>query len=152
MDVRLPRLNWLNPARPRVAYGLLSGASEMDRRRARARGVTPVAAALAVLALGAGASGLWWAESKSSSHDAEAASRSDANQVQIAAQGFRAQHSDGCPTLSLLEEERFLDRSAREDDAWGNRFRVRCENGELSVSSAGPDGLPGNSDDIRVPR
>ncbi len=124
----------------------------MDRRRARSRGVTPIAAALAVLALGAGASGLWWAESQSSSGEAEAASRSDANQIQIAAQRFRAQHSDGCPTLSLLEEDRFLDRSAREDDAWGNRFRVQCESGESVVSSAGPDGQSGNSDDIRVPR
>jgi general secretion pathway protein G len=122
----------------------------MAHRRARSRGVTPVAAALAVLALGAGASGLWWAQSASSGREAEASSRSDANQIQLAAQSFRAQHSDGCPTLSQLEEEHLLDRGARQDDAWGNRFRVRCADDDLVVSSAGPDGVRGNSDDIRA--
>ncbi len=124
----------------------------MDRRRSRSRGVTPVAAALAVLALGISASGLWWAESSNASESADNSSRSDANQIQIAAQSFRAQHSEGCPTLSLLEEEHFLDRAAREDDAWGNRFRVHCEADQVWVSSAGPDGKPGSTDDIRAPR
>jgi general secretion pathway protein G len=124
----------------------------MNRRRARSRGVTPVAAALAVFALGAGASGLWWAQSQNAVRDAQASSQSDANQIQLAAQSFRAQHSDGCPTLSQLEEEQFLDRGAREDDAWGNRFRLRCGDDDLVVSSAGPDGVRGDRDDIRAPR
>ena len=122
----------------------------MNRKRARSRGVTPVAAALAALALGAGVSGLWWAQSQSVGHEAASSSQSDANQIQLAAQSFRAQHNDGCPTLSQLEEEHFLDRSARQDDAWGNRFRVRCGEDDLAVSSAGPDGVRGNSDDIRA--
>ncbi|HEX3854239.1 MAG TPA: hypothetical protein VHW01_24920 [Polyangiaceae bacterium] len=120
--------------------------------RSRSRGVTPVAAAVAALALGLSASGLWWAQSRSAGEDAETSSRSDANQIQIAAGSFRAQHSEGCPTLSLLEEEHFLDRSAREDDAWGNRFRVHCDGDAISVSSAGPDGELNSTDDIRVPR
>jgi len=124
----------------------------MARSRSRSRGVTPVAAALAALALGLSASGLWWAESSNANESADNSSRSDANQIQVAAQGFRAQHSEGCPTLSLLEEEHFLDRAAREDDAWGHRFRVRCDGDQVSVSSAGPDGKPNTSDDIRVPR
>ena len=124
----------------------------MNRRRARSRGVTPVAAALAVLALGAGASGLWWAQSQSSVRDAQAASQSDANQIAAAAQAFRQQHSDGCPTLSKLKEDSLLERSAREDDAWGNRFRLRCNVEDLVVTSAGVDGIVGNSDDIRVTR
>jgi hypothetical protein len=105
-----------------------------------------------VLALGLSASGFWWAESRSAGEDAETSSRSDANQIQIAAQGFRAQHSEGCPTISQLEEEHFLDRAARTDDAWGNRFRVRCTGDTLSVASAGPDGKANSSDDIRAPR
>ena len=120
--------------------------------RSRSRGVTPVAAAVAVLALGLSASGLWWAESHNAGEDAETSSRSDANQIQIAAQSFRTQHSEGCPTLSLLEEEHFLDRAAREDDAWGNRFRVHCDGDTLTVTSAGPDGKANSSDDIRAPR
>ena len=124
----------------------------MARSRSRSRGVTPVAAAFALFALGLSASGLWWAESSNASESADNSSRSDANQIQIAAQSFRAQHSEGCPTLSLLEEEHFLDRATREDDAWGNRFRVHCDADQVSVSSAGPDGTPNTRDDIRVPR
>ena len=120
--------------------------------RSGSRGVTPVAAAVAALALGLSASGLWWAQSRSAGEDAETSSRSDANQIQIAAQNFRTQHSEGCPTLSQLEEEHFLDRSAREDDAWGSRFRVRCDGDAVSVSSAGPDGKANSPDDIRAPR
>jgi hypothetical protein len=120
--------------------------------RSRSRGVTPVAAAVAALALGLSASGLWWAESRSAGEDAETSSRSDANQIQIAAGSFRAQHSEGCPTLSQLEEEHFLDRAARQDDAWGNRFRVHCDGDKISVSSAGPDGEANSEDDIRAPR
>jgi hypothetical protein len=124
----------------------------MNRQRSRSRGVTPVAAAAAVLALGVGASGLWWLHDAGAGRDAEIASRAAATEIQAAAQSFRALHGEGCPTLSSLEEERFLSHGAREDDAWGNRFRVSCEQDQLAVSSAGPDGKPNDADDIRVPR
>lgn len=119
--------------------------------RSRSRGVTPIAAALAVLAVGAGASSVWWVASASAARDEASASRADATEIYNAVTSFRAQHSDGCPTLSLLEEEHFLSRAAREDDAWGNRFRVRCDGDELSVVSAGPDGKSNSADDLRIP-
>ena len=121
-------------------------------RRSQSRGVTPVAAALVVAMVGAGASCLWWLRDLGVGHDAETASRADAALIQTAAKSYRAQHAEGCPTLSLLQEERFLGRNTRGDDAWGDRFRVRCEDDEISVSSAGPDGQRGTADDVRVPR
>ena len=124
----------------------------MNRKRARSRGVTPVAAALAVFALGVGVSGAWWLQSVGVGRDAEVSSRAAAAVIQDAAKSFRAQHTEGCPTLSSLEEDRFLARNAREDDAWGNRFRVLCEGDELKVTAAGPDGKPNTKDDIRIPR
>lgn len=123
----------------------------MHRRRTHSRGVTPIAAALAVVGVGAGVSCFWFLGGPSSS-DADASSRSDAAVIQAAATSYRAQHSEGCPTLSLLQEEQFLSRNARGDDAWGNRFRVRCESGELAVVSPGPDGRSNTADDLRVPR
>jgi hypothetical protein len=114
--------------------------------------VTPFAAALAVLGLGASASGLWWAASAGSGQDAQSSSRADATSIQAAAKSFRAQHADGCPTLSSLQEEQFLSRNARQDDAWGNRFRISCEDREPTVMSAGPDGKVNTADDIRVSR
>lgn len=123
----------------------------MHRRRSQSRGVTPFAAALALASVGAGVAGVWWLGGPSAS-DSEASSRADATQIHSAAVSYRAQHSEGCPTISLLQEERSLARNARGDDAWGNRFRVHCEEGEISVVSAGPDGKSNTADDLRVPR
>jgi general secretion pathway protein G len=124
----------------------------MDRRRSRSRGVTPIGAAVAALVLGAGASGIWWLHSVGAGQDADTASRADAGVIQAAALSFRALHNEGCPTISKLEQEDLLDRDSREDDAWGNRFRVRCDDTQIVVTSAGPDGQPDTADDIRVPR
>ena len=124
----------------------------MTRPRSQSRGVTPFAAALALAIVGAGASCVWWVGGAGAGRDAESSSRADAAQIQAAAKSYRAEHSDGCPTLSLLEEERFLSRNARADDAWGDRFRVHCTGDEPVVSSAGPDRKLDTQDDIRVPR
>jgi hypothetical protein len=138
--------------REEVASRLQRTTVVMDRRRSRSRGVTPIGAAIVVFVLGVGASCLWWAESANAARDAQSSSRTDAGQIQAAAESFRAQHNDGCPTLTELAEERFLAQDARQDDAWGNRFHVRCEDDQLVVTSAGPDGVPNNADDLRVPR
>ena len=94
---------------------------------------------------------MWWLGG-GAARDGQESSRADAAQIQTAAKAFRAQHADGCPTLSSLQEEEFLNHNARGDDAWGNRFRISCEGGEIEVSSAGPDGKSKNADDIRVSR
>lgn len=122
----------------------------MDGRRAHSRGVTPLAAAIAVFALGAAGSCLWWVQNASAARDAQSSSRSDAQQIASAAATFRAEHSEGCPTVSLLEEDGFLSRDTRADDAWGNRFRLSCEGDQVVVSSAGPNAVPNDADDIHV--
>lgn len=99
---------------------------------------------------GAGASCLWWAQSANAAKDARSASMSDAGQIAAAATSFHAEHSDGCPTTSQLEEDGFLSRDTRTDDAWGNRFRIRCDEEQIVVISAGPDAIPNNADDLRV--
>jgi hypothetical protein len=105
-----------------------------------------------VLAVGAGASCVWWLGSWGAARSAQASSEADAAQILSAAKAFRAQHAEGCPTLSSLKEEELLSRNARGDDAWGNRFRISCKDGELTVSAAGPDGKPNNADDIVASR
>jgi hypothetical protein len=105
-----------------------------------------------VLGLGASASCVWWLGNLGSARDGQTSSRADAAQIQTAAKAFRAQHADGCPTLSSLQEEQLLSRNVRGDDAWGNRFRISCADGELEVTSAGPDKKPNSADDIRASR
>jgi hypothetical protein len=87
-----------------------------------------------------------------SARDDKTSSQADAAQIQTAAKAFRAQHASGCPTFSSLQQEEFLNRSARSDDAWGNRFRISCDGAEIAVSSAGPDHTPNNADDISASR
>ena len=41
--------------------------------------------------------------------------------------------------MSQLEEDAF---ETRADDAWGNRFRVSCEDDQIVAGSAGPDARP----------
>jgi hypothetical protein len=120
--------------------------------RSRSRGVTPVAAALAVLVVGAGASCVWWLGNLGTARDDRTSTQADAAQIQTAAKAFRTQHAEGCPTFSSLQQEEFLSRNARSDDAWGNRFRISCKDGEITVSSAGPDHTPNNADDISAAR
>ncbi|HYP99421.1 MAG TPA: hypothetical protein VER96_12190 [Polyangiaceae bacterium] len=120
--------------------------------RSRSRGVTPVAAALAVLVVGAGASCVWWLGGLSGARSDQTSSQADAAQIQSAANAFRAQHASGCPTFSSLRQEELLNRNARSDDAWGNRFRISCEGGEIAVTSAGPDNKPNTADDVRASR
>jgi len=105
-----------------------------------------------VLVVGAGASCVWWLGGLGSARDGKSSSQADAAQIQSAAKAFRAQHADGCPTLSSLQEEELLSRNARSDDAWGNRFRIACADGELTVRSAGPDRKLNTPDDISAAR
>jgi len=123
-----------------------------SRSRSRSRGVTPIAAALAVLAFGASASCVWWLGGLGAARDGKESSRADAAQIQTAAKAFRAQHADGCPTFSSLQQEQLLNRNARGDDAWGGRFRISCADGEIAVRSAGPDGKLNSPDDINAAR
>jgi len=95
---------------------------------------------------------MWLLGGLGAARDGQSSSRTDAAQIQTAAKAFRAQHANGCPTLSSLQEEELLSRNVRPDDAWGNRFRVSCQDGELEVSSAGPDRKPNTADDIRATR
>jgi len=121
-----------------------------SRSRSRSRGVTPFALAVAVLGLGASASGVYWLASSDAAKDARSTSRADAALIQAAAVNFHAQHAEGCPTLSSLQEDQSLSRNARVDDAWGNRFRVLCDESGPAVVSAGSDGKSNTADDLRV--
>jgi len=78
-------------------------------------------------------------------HAAEAAKK-----ILHAAKAYAAASSQaGCPTLSELVESRALAESARVEDAWGNRYRIVCDDASTTVVSSGPDGHMGTRDDVR---
>ena len=76
-----------------------------------------------------------------------------ASRIRSAAEEWRRDNGNhGCPTLSQLVHEKRLSQAARMDDPWGERYRLRCTDEEVTVVSPGEDRQPNTKDDIRVPR
>lgn len=79
------------------------------------------------------------------------ATRSDATAIQSAVTMYLATNPGGdCPSVEDLTRERILDSSRRVKDAWDRDFTIECSDGDIIVSSSGPDGQNGNDDDIRT--
>lgn len=122
------------------------------RRSTLSRGVTPFGALAGVAGLAVLGYAGWIFERTSSEERALDSTRESALLILHAAQSYKGEGGDGCPTLSRLRQDQELASDARMDDAWGNRFRIQCGDDEIVVSSPGPDGKSGNADDVRVPR
>jgi general secretion pathway protein G len=71
--------------------------------------------------------------------------------VRAAVRLYENDHPGQCPTMENLVSEGHLERSRATTDAWGHPFVIQCENGEVQVSSNGPNGRPGDDDDIPNP-
>jgi hypothetical protein len=52
-----------------------------------------------------------------------------------------------CPTVSKLKTSGKL--SGDTNDPWGHELHISCASDEITVTSDGPDGKPGTSDDVR---
>jgi hypothetical protein len=73
-------------------------------------------------------------------------------QVLSAAEAWKSENADGCPTITQLMEDGALDKDVRTDDPWGNRYRIVCDGAHASVHSAGPDRRAGTPDDVSIER
>ncbi len=87
-----------------------------------------------------------------SSDEERATAEADARILRDAVEAWFAAGADvrSCPTVSRLVEDDVLARTARTDDPWGARFRVKCDDGAVSIVSTGRDGRYGTDDDIRL--
>lgn len=56
-----------------------------------------------------------------------------------------------CPTVSMLIEQKMLDRGMKTDDPWGQPYEFNCSDDEVWVLSYGPDKKKGTKDDVSVP-
>jgi len=72
----------------------------------------------------------------------------DAQGLRSAVMLYKADNPRGCPTVEDLVSERYLDGSRRTTDAWDTPFQISCEDGDISVLSAGPDLEFNTEDDI----
>jgi hypothetical protein len=102
------------------------------------------AAALAIL----GAVGAFFARDGGTAADT-VSTEDDARRVLRAAEAWLAVNGgNGCPTLTLLQRDGQLPDDARTDDAWGERFRVVCDQKGMLVRSAGKDHDLRTDDDV----
>jgi hypothetical protein len=71
--------------------------------------------------------------------------------VLTAASDWKRDHLErGCPSITQLQRASLLESTARAEDPWGQRFQIRCLEGEVRVLSAGEDGRFETSDDIAL--
>lgn len=56
-----------------------------------------------------------------------------------------------CPGFEELVKSGALDKASRKRDAWGGAWHIQCAEGDVTVSSAGPDRQLDTADDIRAP-
>ncbi len=128
-----------------------SGVRRPDVPRASRRGVTrfelllTVGATALVVSLGA------WLNLGHATVDHESDARTRGKALLNAAEQWkREQSGPGCPSITQLKQESRLDATARAEDPWGERFRIRCTERELEVWSAGRDRRFDTSDDITL--
>jgi hypothetical protein len=74
-----------------------------------------------------------------------------AQRIRGAAENWRREHAEGCPTVSVLKHEAYLEAEADSADPWGQRFRLSCGEEDVTVTSPGQDGKPNTADDVKVP-
>ncbi len=74
--------------------------------------------------------------------------KADAQSLRSAVMLYVADNPRGCPTVEDLVNDRYLDGSRRTTDAWDTEFQISCEDGDIAVVSAGPDGEFSTEDDI----
>ncbi len=122
-------------------------------RRATQAGVTLievmiVVAIMAMLA-GAVAFGVIPQYQKSQIKTAETA----AFTIRQAVQSWQLTNNESsCPSMSDLVSGKHIDSASSTKDPWGEEFQLTCPDGEIVVSSGGPDKKRGTKDDISVPK
>jgi len=92
------------------------------------------------------------AESAAPSSDTDAgtstASDDGGEAIRSAALKWLASNPDLCPSLEGLIREGLL-IAGQDEDAWGRRYTVGCDDdGDVTVTSFGPDGEPLTADDV----
>jgi prepilin-type N-terminal cleavage/methylation domain-containing protein len=80
--------------------------------------------------------------------------RSNAETLRNSIKVWWALSSDSttCPTIPMLLADGAVDRGKSvKEDAWGQPWRITCDDRDATIVSTGPDKLPDTEDDIRVP-
>ena len=124
----------------------LADGSRMLPRRVR-RGVTLIEAAAVTAGIGVITLGTSLFINLGTGEENASDALHKATRIHEVVESYRTE-SKGCPTISQLLHERKLSDESMAEDPWGERFRVRCNGGEVQVQSAGRDRTFGTEDDL----
>ncbi len=74
----------------------------------------------------------------------------DAASLASVAEAFVITHGDqNCPTPEDLSRDGLLSHRSKIEDPWGTPYRIQCEPGYATATSAGPDGAFDTGDDVK---
>lgn len=77
----------------------------------------------------------------------------NARTIRTAVQSWQATNNESsCPSMNDLVASKNIDSASNTKDPWGEEFGLNCPDGEVVVTSGGPDKKRGTSDDISVPK
>lgn len=76
--------------------------------------------------------------------------QSDLQNVRVAVDQWKAVRmgATACPTIADFQKDKLLAPDQRTSDPWGHAYEILCSETDYVVRSAGPDGIPGNGDDL----
>ncbi len=120
-------------------------------RRAHARGVTLVEILIVLAIVGLIAGGIAVYAVPKFQQAQKDNTRNSLKALHAVTEAWRANHGNDCPTVQRLKEEKELAASSDINDAWGDPYKIQCDDDATTVVSWGPDKKEGTQDDIRFP-
>jgi prepilin-type N-terminal cleavage/methylation domain-containing protein len=123
----------------------------MKRRARRGFSLIEIVVAIAIIAMIS--AGITVAVVKIADHAKIQTTTSNAQTLRAGVKTWWLDHDGGtCPEVKTLIADGAIDRNkAVGEDAWGQPWRLLCEQYDVTIVSRGPDKKPDTEDDIRVP-
>jgi len=123
------------------------------RQRRNARGVTLLEVLIVVAIIAMVAGGVAFFALPRFRESQIKTAETGARVIRQAVQSWQASNNEtNCPTISQLVQDKQLDPGANTNDPWGQAYQLSCTDGDVTVTSSGPDKKKGTKDDIRVPK
>jgi general secretion pathway protein G len=120
-------------------------------RRALSRGVTLVEILIVLAIVGLIAGGIAVYAVPKFQQAQRDNTKNSLKALHAVAEAWRANHANECPTAQRLKEEKELAASSDINDAWGDPYKIQCDDDATIVMSWGPDKKEGTQDDIKFP-
>jgi general secretion pathway protein G len=123
----------------------------MKRRARRGFSLIEIVVAIAIIAMIS--AGITVAVVKIADDAKKKTTVTNAQTLRAGVKNWWLEHDSGtCPDVKTLVADGAIDRGRSvAEDAWGEPWRLKCEQYDVTIISKGPDKKPDTEDDIHVP-